>query len=87
MNEEGIIVCEECGCDKVQTVTWVEINSKIVHGAALSESADENDNWCPQCDSHCSVTSLAIYKTRDQEDDEEVIEEDDLDAIDPDSNL
>jgi len=50
-----MIVCDKCGCNKVQTVTWVEINTKIVHGLACSQTDDEQDNWCPDCKAHCNV--------------------------------
>lgn len=51
-----MIVCEKCGCNKVQTVTWVEVNTNIVYDGACSEGQDEQDNWCPNCGAHCKLT-------------------------------
>ncbi len=66
-NPEGVLVCEECGCKKVQSVTWVEVNTGEVFGQANSEGADEQDNWCPDCQQNCSVTSLQIFNEKNQE--------------------
>ena len=62
-----MVVCEECGCEKVQTITWVEINSQKVFDTALSQSCDEQDNWCPDCNSNCPVTDKEIYDKRFKE--------------------
>lgn len=60
-------VCVACGCEKVQTVTWVEINTDVVHGGANSDSQDDQDNWCPNCNSHCGLMSKIAYDKAQKE--------------------
>jgi hypothetical protein len=51
-------VCKECGCDKVQTIMWVEVNTAEVHDLAFSQGEDYQDNWCPNCDSNCELADV-----------------------------
>ena len=37
-----------------------EINSQKVHEPALSASNEEQDNFCPICDGHCSIVKRSI---------------------------
>lgn len=66
-DKESIIVCEDCGSTKVQGTFWVEYNThKVIHGCNSSGEQDQ-DNWCPDCNEHCSITSQDIYESRDEE--------------------
>ena len=78
-----MIVCEECGCEKVQTLTWVEINSQKVHEAGLSGGESEQDNWCPDCTTNCSITDKTVYDRKQLEDRFEDIIVDELYIIYP----
>ena len=62
-----MIVCEECGCDKVQTVMWVEINTNTIIDGANSNGEDDQDNWCPNCNAHCSITDELYYNNENDE--------------------
>ena len=70
MSKESILVCEECGSEKVQTLAWVECNTNNYISEGPSEGADEQDNWCPDCDKHCSFTSKAEYEKRNNDEEE-----------------
>ena len=63
-------VCEECGCTKVQTKTWVGINSGAVYEPAGSGGEQMEDNWCPDCGEHCMITSKEIFDSRNKEEEE-----------------
>ncbi len=47
--------CKECGCTKVQTKMWVEVNTDKVIDKVGSEKGDVEDNWCPDCTEHCEI--------------------------------
>lgn len=52
-----MIVCEDCGCENVQTKMWVEVNTDKVKDGADSQGEDPQDNWCPNCGGHCILTT------------------------------
>ena len=45
-------VCSVCGCDNVQVVAWVNINSK-----RFTEFIHSRNAWCPDCCNEVKVTS------------------------------
>ena len=69
-NKEGTLVCEECGSDKVQGTFWTEYNTHKVIDGCNSQGENDQDNWCPNCNEHCSITSQAIFENRDEEEQE-----------------
>ena len=50
-----MLCCGHCGSKKVQTVMWVEVNSEKVGDLANSQTVDEQDNWCLNCQKHCKL--------------------------------
>lgn len=55
-----MVICKKCKGIEVQTKTWVEINTSIVHEMADSESKDSQDNWCPDCRENCEIEEIGI---------------------------
>ena len=47
--------CKKCGCTKVQTKMWVELNTNKIIDGADSQGEDIQDNWCPDCEEHCKI--------------------------------
>ena len=60
MEDDQILVCEECGSQDILTLMWVNPNTNEVSGE-LSYEIDAN-NWCKKCCKHVSITSLEEYK-------------------------
>ena len=57
--EKRIIqVCSECGSPKVQTKMWVEYNTDIPQDSC--SDGEDQDNWCPECESHTSFKSKRV---------------------------
>ena len=47
--------CDNCGSTKVESKTWVGVNTGKL-GEHAGGDTDEEDNWCPDCETHCSIT-------------------------------
>ena len=63
VNDDGIVVCEECGSDNIQTQAWVNPNARTFIGTT---GIDRYDNWC-ECEDHQSFITLREFKERMQE--------------------
>ena len=49
-----VLVCANCGSDKVQTLCWVNANTNEYR----SEGGGEiEDNWCEVCEEHVLLVS------------------------------
>lgn len=47
--ENEILVCSNCGSEKLEMKCWVNINTNDVLECA---TFDETDYWCPDCETH-----------------------------------
>jgi len=52
-------VCVYCGSDNVQTKMWVRIKDKEVMDTC--SDGESEDNWCPDCKTHCRILSEEEY--------------------------
>lgn len=48
-------ICDNCKSDKIQSKEWVEVNTGKTMGLADSGGSDQQDNWCPDCETHCKI--------------------------------
>lgn len=60
MVDKIIMVCEECGSDKVETKAWVSINTDEI-GDSCSDGEDD-DNWCNSCETHSGIITKQEYE-------------------------
>lgn len=64
VNDNEIVVCEECGSDNIQTQAWVDPNTRTFIGTT---GIDRYDNWCDECEDHQPFCTLKEFKERMQE--------------------
>lgn len=55
-------VCVNCNSEEVQAKAWVSLNDNTDIDFSLSESGDEEDYWCNNCQSHttCKIEEKMI---------------------------
>lgn len=53
------LVCERCGSAQIQTLCWVDPNTRKVIAAGPGEVTD---NWCEVCEEH--VDFVETFKTK-----------------------
>jgi len=52
------IVCEECGSSQIQTLCWVDPNTRKI----IAEGPGEvPDNWCEECEDHVDFTNKCVF--------------------------
>jgi len=47
-----MLVCENCGSDKVQSKFWINPNTKNIIDSAVFST---EDNWCEECEEHVNL--------------------------------
>lgn len=59
---ETIKVCSKCGSDNVQTLAWVNPNSKLIDVEDIDFYAIEfsENNWCDDCHEHVILLEKMI---------------------------
>ena len=56
-----VIVCQECGSDKVQIQSWINPNTEEVKGDISPDLSDEENNWCEVCEKHTVLIVRYFY--------------------------
>lgn len=56
--DKEILVCEQCGSKKIQTLAWVDANTNKYVGEFSNE---KQDNWCENCEEHVYFTTEETY--------------------------
>ncbi len=64
VDEEEILVCNECGSTDVQEQAWVEVNTKVYVGF---NGDDRDDRWCEECEEHNRLCSMKEFSEKMQE--------------------
>lgn len=67
MEEDQILVCEECGSRNVETQAWVKVNENDKCDGYLGLE-DSGNNWCCDCEGHVDLTSLEEWEKHLDED-------------------
>jgi len=64
--EDDLIVCEECGSDKISEKIWVDSNSYIsINGESYYKYDNEVDDgqfWCEDCYDMAHPVHISEYK-------------------------
>lgn len=63
VDEEEILVCNECGSTDVQEQAWVDANTKSYIGF---NGDDRDDRWCEECDGHNLLCNMKKFKEKMQ---------------------
>lgn len=51
-----MLVCENCGSNKVQVKCWVDVNTgEVYDGCGFGDSSD---NWCTVCNEHTKLNII-----------------------------
>lgn len=68
LKEDDLIVCEDCGSDKISEKIWVDSNSYIsINGESYyryNNEVDDGQFWCENCYDMAHPVHISEYKDK-----------------------
>jgi len=58
--EDELLVCKICGSINIQTLHWIDSNTKVFKSEGPGE---EESNWCIDCEQHVEIITLQEFNT------------------------
>ena len=58
-------VCSECCASNIEEKVWVKINSYQGSMAEVTDSEDDTQYWCPECQEHTAIIQYSEFCVED----------------------